>query len=228
MQTGQSTWQDAAYTEARETLLKAEIALMEQREKVAELRRALPSTPIDTDYGFDEGPADLADASPGGQARTHLSELFGADKNTLIVVHFMYGPGDTAPCPMCTMWADGYDAIAPHVTQKANLVLVAKTDIATLRNFARGRGWTNLRLLSSRDSRFNADFGVESEDGKAQFPAVSVFTRNADGGISHFYTGTALLGPDHYRGIDLFTPVWHLFDLLPDGRGDWMPKLSYG
>ncbi len=21
-----------------------------------------------------------------------------------------------------------------------------------------------------------------------------------------------------YRGIDLFSPVWHLFDLLPEGR----------
>ena len=29
-------------------------------------------------------------------------------------------------CPMCTMWADGYNAIAPHVTQKANFVLIAQ------------------------------------------------------------------------------------------------------
>ncbi len=57
---------------------------------------------------------------------------------------------------------------------------------------------------------------------------VSVFTRDDNGSVAHFYTGTALLGPDRYRGIDLFTPVWHLFDLLPDGRGDWMPKLNYG
>jgi predicted dithiol-disulfide oxidoreductase (DUF899 family) len=24
-------------------------------------------------------------------------------------------------------------------------------------------------------------------------------------------------------GIDLFTPVWNLFDLLPEGRDDWTP-----
>jgi predicted dithiol-disulfide oxidoreductase (DUF899 family) len=27
-----------------------------------------------------------------------------------------------------------------------------------------------------------------------------------------------------YRGIDLLSPVWHVLDLLPSGRGDWMPS----
>jgi predicted dithiol-disulfide oxidoreductase (DUF899 family) len=29
------------------------------------------------------------------------------------------------------------------------------------------------------------------------------------------------------RGIDLLSPVWHLLDLTPDGRGQWDPKLKY-
>jgi len=27
--------------------------------------------------------------------------------------------------------------------------------------------------------------------------------------------------------MDLFTPVWNLFDLLPSGREDWFPKHFY-
>jgi predicted dithiol-disulfide oxidoreductase (DUF899 family) len=30
------------------------------------------------------------------------------------------------------------------------------------------------------------------------------------------------------REIDLLTPVWNLFDLTPEGRGeDWYPSLTY-
>ena len=28
--------------------------------------------------------------------------------------------------------------------------------------------------------------------------------------------------------LDLLWPIWSLFDLTPEGRGNWMPKLSYG
>jgi predicted dithiol-disulfide oxidoreductase (DUF899 family) len=27
-----------------------------------------------------------------------------------------------------------------------------------------------------------------------------------------------------WRGIDLVRPVWHVLDLLPGGRDDWMPS----
>ena len=57
-----------------------------------------------------------------------------------------------------------------------------------------------------------------------QFPGVSGFV--GDEAVRHFCAGTALLGVDQYRGLDLFTPVWHLFDLLPEGRGEWMPRLA--
>jgi predicted dithiol-disulfide oxidoreductase (DUF899 family) len=29
------------------------------------------------------------------------------------------------------------------------------------------------------------------------------------------------------RGIDLLSPVWHMLDLTPQGRGDWYTKLEY-
>ena len=38
-------------------------------------------------------------------------------------------------------------------------------------------------------------------------------------------TGKTLRG--EFRGVDLLSPVWNLFDLLPSGRGDWMPGRDY-
>jgi len=49
----------------RNELLEAEIALKDQRESVAVLRRQLPmGPPIATDYLFREGPSDIHDESP--------------------------------------------------------------------------------------------------------------------------------------------------------------------
>ena len=55
--------QSDAYAKARKELLDAEIALRDQRERVAELRRALPPGPEMPDYAFREGPADLITTS---------------------------------------------------------------------------------------------------------------------------------------------------------------------
>ena len=33
----------------------------------------------------------------------------------------------------------------------------------------------------------------------------------------------ALMGDEKGRGLDLLSPVWHFFDLTPEGRGDWFP-----
>ena len=40
-------------------------------------------------------------------------------------------------------------------------------------------------------------------------------------------TGGAIMGESQYRGMDLLSPLWHYFDLLPIGRGDWNPKHAY-
>jgi predicted dithiol-disulfide oxidoreductase (DUF899 family) len=168
--------------------------------------------------------------APGQFKDVRLSDLFAPGKNRLIVDHMMWGATDMSACPMCTMWADAYNAVAPHVSQKANFVLVAKVEIGELREWARRRGWDKIRLLSSGQSSFNADFQVEG-DGR-QHPGISVFSREPDGKIHHFYSTEASLhpGPDgnpNHRGIDLFSPVWNLFDLLPEGRENWSPKLFY-
>lgn len=206
----------ADHAKARAELLAAEIALRDQIEAVAAMRRALPTGAAVQNYVFrGEDGQDVA-----------LADLFEPGKPSLMVIHFMFTEADTTPCSMCAMWTDGYDAIARHVARRVPVVLVARAPIAKLATFARGRGWENLRLLSSVDNSFNPDFRMENPDG-AQLPGVSVFSRDEDGTVRHRYTQCADLGPSQWRGLDLLTPVWNLFDLLPEGRGDWMPKNGY-
>jgi predicted dithiol-disulfide oxidoreductase (DUF899 family) len=96
------------YRKLRDELLEAEIALKDQRESVAALRRKLPMGPaVATDYIFREGPADVLDESPGQFKDVRLSDLFAPGKNRLIVDHMMWGATDMSVCPMCTMWAEG-------------------------------------------------------------------------------------------------------------------------
>lgn len=210
----------AEYKRRREELRQAEIALKDRREAVAALRRALPAdTPVPEDYAF-------AEAAAGGERTVRLSELFAPGGGALIVDHFMWAPGADSPCPMCAMWADGYDAVLPQLARAVPMVLAAKKSAAALRAFADRRGWTALRVLSSGGSTFNADFGMEDAGG-AQLPGLSVFLKK-DSRVFHFYTSSAIMGDGHYRGLDLYSPVWNLLDLLPDGRGDVMPRIDGG
>src|SRR5882672_2012194 len=126
------------YRKLRDQLLEAEIALKDQTERVASLRRQLPRGPlVETDYVFREGPPDLSDSSPAKFRDVRFSELFAPGKDSLIVDHMMWGPNDKLPCPMCNMWADGYAGIAHHVSNKVNFVLVSKVDIGRLREWGR-------------------------------------------------------------------------------------------
>jgi len=206
--------QDATVSN-REELRVAELELMHQRERVAELRRALPLNDVVSDYVFEDH---------NGPVR--LSELFSAPGRTLIVYHFMYGPPNDGPCPLCTMWIDGYNGIAHHVRERADFVVVAAGSVDELSAHAAKRGWDNIRLLSAKGNTFKRDLLSETEDGE-QIERISVFRR--DGGeIKHFYSTGAELGPgQRERGIDLLSPVWHLFDLTPEGRGDWYPNFDY-
>lgn len=140
-----------------------------------------------------------------------------------LVYHYMWAPKDAKPCPMCTMWCDGYNAIEPYVRKRANFVLVAKAPIQRLRAWAKARRWNNIRLFSSYGTTFNADFNAEEKDG-SQRPVISVFTRDRSGKVRHFYQRCAELSRSQFRGIDQLTPVWNLFDLLPSGRGNWFPN----
>ncbi|HEY7946676.1 MAG TPA: DUF899 family protein [Acidimicrobiales bacterium] len=214
------------YDAQREQLRLAELELMRQREKVAALRRQLPpGSPVD-DYVFQEGPRDLA-AGDAPLSTVALTDLFTSPDRSLVIYHLMLGKRQTSPCPMCTMWIDGFNAVAHHLAQNVDFAIAAAADPPTLRAHARSRGWDRLRLLSCADNSFKYDLGSEDEAGN-QDSTVSVFTLDPDGSPRHVYTGHPRMSDDiDQRGIDLLSPVWHLLDLTPQGRGDWYAQLDY-
>jgi len=212
--------EDASYRDARDKLLEAEMQLRKQLESVAALRRKLPSGGrIPQDYVFDED---------NGQVL--FSQLFKSETPTLMVYNFMFGPAMSQACTSCTSILDGLNGTAPHVMDRVPLVVVAKSPMPRIREFAKERGWTNLRLVSSAHNTYNLDYHGELENG-SQMPMLNVFVKRGDA-IHHFY-GTELLyapveqGQDA-RHVDLIWPLWNLFDLTPEGRGkQWYPKLKY-
>ena len=214
------------YLAKREELRLAEIDLMKQRERVAELRRHLPPGPAMQDYTFKEGPADLNDGDTPTRT-VRLSELFTGADRPLVVYHLMYGKRQTKPCPMCTGWIDGMNGVAQHVEQNIDFAIIAAADLLALRAHARDRGWNRLRLLSAGNSTFKYDLGSEDREGN-QDSTISVFTRDRNGVVHHFYTAHPWMSPEiKERGIDLTSPIWHLLDLTPQGRGNWYTKLEY-
>jgi predicted dithiol-disulfide oxidoreductase (DUF899 family) len=221
------TNESSEYLGKREELRLAEIELMRQRERVAELRRHLPQGAPIQDYQFEEGARDLN----AGDAPLHtvrLSELFTKPDRSLIIYHFMYGKKQTKACPMCTAWLDGANGVAHHLAQNLDFAVVAAADVATLRAYSSARGWDKLRLLSAGTSTFKYDLGSEDLEGH-QDSTISVFTRDADGKVHHFYTAHPRMAIEiTERGIDLLAPIWHFMDLTPQGRGRWYASLAYG
>jgi predicted dithiol-disulfide oxidoreductase (DUF899 family) len=213
-----------AYREARNALLLAELELRRQVERVAAQRRALPpGGEVRQDYVFDE----MIDGAKRG---TRFSDLFGPH-DTLVAYNFMFSPREGArPCPSCTSMLDGMDGEAKHVTQRASLAVIARAPIERVTDFARERGWRDLRLLSSANNSFNADYHGERQDG-SQMPVLHVFRRD-HGRFFHTWSSELLFAPDdagqNARHIDFIWPLWNVFDAVPDGRGtDWYPKLAY-
>jgi predicted dithiol-disulfide oxidoreductase (DUF899 family) len=217
------------YRAAREKLLESEIALRRQIEAVAAERRALPlGGAVKEDYVFEE----LATATDHTTARRNVrvSQLFSPGKDTLVVYNYMFGPQMAAPCPMCTSMLDSLDGNAQHITQRVNLAVVAKSPIDRILEVARGRGWHNLRLLSSAGNSYNRDYHGENADG-GQLPMLNVFTRK-NGRIYHAYGSEMLFAPadrgQDGRHVDAIWPLWNVLDFTPEGRGaTWYPKLRY-
>lgn len=124
------------------------------------------------------------------------------------------------------MGVDGFYGVLRHLQQTMEFAVVAAAPIEEFRRWALERRWYGLRLLSSAGTSFKHDLHFEDSDG-GQLPGLSVFTKNEDGTLRHFYSVSAVMGEKEYRGIDLLTPIWNLLDLTPAGRGKWMPPLEY-
>jgi predicted dithiol-disulfide oxidoreductase (DUF899 family) len=217
-----------SYRAARDKLLDAEIELRRWIESVAAQRRELPvGGVIPEDYTFEEI---VGKGEKAKRRKVTMSDLFADGKDSLILYNFMYGPEMKTACPSCTSILDGLDGEVSHVSQRTNIAIVAKSPIKRIHDYAKKRGWRNLRLLSSAGTTYNRDYHGENAKGD-QMPALNVFVRR-DGGIHHFYNTELMFAPSEpgqdMRHVDMIWPLWNLFDFTPEGRGKkWGPKLAY-
>ncbi len=199
------------YEAARDALRAAELELMLQRETVAAQRRSLPPGPVVDDYVFGAADGDVA-----------IADLFTGPDRPLVLYHFMFGGKQEAPCPMCAMWADGWNGIADPLAERVDFAVVSAAPIEPTLALADERGWSDLRWLSATGTTFKRDIGGEDADGN-QSPFISVYEQTSEG-VRLSYSASAHIDGDHWRGVDLLSPVWHLLDLTRAGRGDWMPS----
>jgi predicted dithiol-disulfide oxidoreductase (DUF899 family) len=174
--------------------------LEDYRRQIAAIRERMRDTLADVEP---QPVSDYAFTTPDGQV--HLSDLFG-DHEDLIVVHNM-----GASCSYCTLWADGYNGVHQHVVTRAGFVVSSPDRPEVQRKFAESRGW-KFPMVSHAGSTFAADMGYVSSTG-GWLPGVSVFRREGE-----LITRVSDTG---FNPSDDFCTLWHFFDLLPGGVGDW-------
>jgi predicted dithiol-disulfide oxidoreductase (DUF899 family) len=179
--------------------LEHEISI--KKRELAELRRKLTPEKIQ-DYSFKNRNGDSV----------NLSELFG-DKSELILIHNM-----GVRCPYCTMWADGFNGVYQHISDRAAFVLVSPDDYATQRSFSDSRGW-RFPIYSARETEFIKDMGFLRDDGN-YVPGFSIFAKDSEGNIIR-------TGKDYFGPFDDYCSAWNFFQMLPSWDGNWFPKFKY-
>jgi len=185
-----------ADTTARLADYRRQIAAI--RERMRETLAGIEPQPV-PDYELDtiDGPV-------------RLSGLFGAHDD-LIVIHNM-----GIACSYCTLWADGYNGLHPHLVTRAGFVVSSPDSPTVQRQFAASRGW-RFPMVSHARSSFARDMGYVSAKG-GWMPGVSVFRRDGNAILRVSDTG--------FSPGDDFCTLWHFFDLLPGGAGAWQVRVQ--
>src|ERR1700681_4994238 len=91
---------------ARTAFLAKEKEFTRLRDQMSQQRRELPWERVEKQYVFD-----------GAGNKETLAQLF-AGKSQLIVYHFMFAPDWEAGCKSCSFWADNFNGIVPHLSQR--------------------------------------------------------------------------------------------------------------
>jgi predicted dithiol-disulfide oxidoreductase (DUF899 family) len=203
---------------ARKALLAEEKEFTHRREELARRRRALPWEKVEKEYVFD-----------GPRGKESLSDLFDG-RSQLIVYHFMFPAEDDQGCPICSFWADHYDATLVHLNHRdVSFAVISRAPLAKIEAFKKRMGW-RFKWVSSGGTDFNYDFqaSFRPEDLKrgtavynyvpftlemADREGISVFYRDESGQVFHTYSTYA-------RGIDMVNGTYQFLDLVPKGRDE--------
>lgn len=217
----------AEWAAERDELLKQEKELTRRGDELARKRRELPWVRVEKDYRFD---------TADGEKR--LADLFDG-RSQLIVYHFMFGPGWTGGCPVCSSIADTLSPQVPHLNARdTTLLLASRASIEDLLAYRERMGWS-IGWVST-GTEFNRDIGFfNTEEELAPFlagPIPPTVEQNAPmcgtdpGGYVTEGPGLsvyALDGGDVYRtyvstarGLEVAMAYYGLLDRTPRGRDE--------
>jgi predicted dithiol-disulfide oxidoreductase (DUF899 family) len=203
---------------ARKELLAREKEFTRLRDELNAQRRSMPWERVEKRYVFqtEAGPKTLA-------------ELFG-DKRQLIVYHLMFAPDWQAACKACSFWADNFNGITEHLTQRdIRFVAISRAALPKLQAFATRMNWS-FPWVSASETDFNFDYSVSfrPEDqaaGKTTYnyvptegtfperPGISVFYKDDHGAVFHTYS-------TYSRGIEMVNAAYQWIDIVPNGRNE--------
>ena len=162
------------------------------------LRKTNPGTPV-PNYTF---------TTLTGQVT--LLELFGG-KDKLLAIHNM-GQG----CRYCTLWADGFNGLLPHLESALSVVLLSKDPPEVQRRFANARGW-RFRLASHGGGVYMREQSVVNEEDN--YPGAVVYERDGD---TILRKNACVFGPG-----DIYCAMWSLLGLAGLDEEEWTPQYTY-
>jgi len=207
----------AEWLAARKKLLAREKEVTHVKDALAAERRALPWVRVEQNYEFD---------TPKG--KKSLAELFDG-RSQLAVYHLMFGPEWKEACPSCSMIADGFDGMLPHLNQRdVALTAISRASLDQIEAFKKRMGW-RFPWASSKGNSFNHDYQVTftkeelasgtiynfgtMKFGSEEAPGFSVFAKDSEGNVFHTYSS-------YGRGLDEMLGAYVLLDRTPKGRDE--------
>ena len=117
------------------------------------------------------------------------------------------------------MWTGAYSGLLPHIRNRAAFAVVSPDPPEIQKEVISERGY-NFPMFSADGTTFIQDMGFYNEKDGYFMPGFSIFVKNENGEITR--TAKDFFGP-----FDPYNPAWHMFALLPDGTGEWSPKIRY-
>src|ERR1051326_1851109 len=134
-----------AWLAARTAFLAKEKEFTRLQDELNRQRRELPWELVEKSYSF-EGP----------QGAKTLSELFEG-RSQLIVYHFMFAPDDAAGCPHCSLRADAFNGIGPHLNQRdVTMAVISRAPYAKLAAYQKRMGWIFNWYSDRKSTRLNS------------------------------------------------------------------------
>ena len=181
-------------------------------DKIAAVERQIGELIAELDALRKDNPATTVPnyAFQTGAGETTLRDLF-AGRQKLLVIHNM-GQG----CRYCTLWADGFNGLLPHLESALAVVLVSKDSPETQRRFANARGW-RFRMASHGGGAYIQEQGVFGE--AENYPGAVVYERDGD---AIRRKNACVFGPG-----DLYCALWPFLGMAGLDGGSWTPQYNY-